>query len=220
MDWVTFKKNLKLFWWFIWEDDSVWSWLVNVVLAFVIIKFIVYPGLGFLLNTGYPIVAVVSGSMEHDGNFDQWWSSAAICSTNERCTQEQFYAEYNISKEEFRNFRFRNGFNKGDIMVLYGVKTKDLKIGDVLVFNSFKPDPIIHRVVRIYEMNGMPYFQTKGDHNPKSFDQLGGIDETRIQENQIQNTGKAVLRIPYLGYIKIWFMNLICLFGNFNFCIV
>ena len=46
-------------WWFLWEDDSVWSWLANIVLAFVLIKFIVYPGLGLALQTSHPIVAVV-----------------------------------------------------------------------------------------------------------------------------------------------------------------
>ena len=50
-------------WYFIWHDDSVWSWIVNIILAFLLIKFIVYPGLGFLLETEYPVVAVVSGSM-------------------------------------------------------------------------------------------------------------------------------------------------------------
>ena len=62
MDW---KKIWKKTWWFIWESDSIWSWIVNIILAFVIIKFLVYPGLGFVMQTSHPIVAVVSGSMEH-----------------------------------------------------------------------------------------------------------------------------------------------------------
>ena len=64
-DW---RKILKRVWYFIWEEDSIWSWLVNIILAFVLIKYVVYPGLGFLLGTSHPIVAVVSGSMEHDGS--------------------------------------------------------------------------------------------------------------------------------------------------------
>ena len=71
------KKVLKGIWYFIWEDNSFWSWIVNIILAFVLIKFIVYPGLGFLLGTGFPIVAVISGSMDHSlsgnnicGNFN------------------------------------------------------------------------------------------------------------------------------------------------------
>jgi len=103
------KDKLKKLWRFIWEDNSIWSWLVNLVLAFVLVKFIIYPGLGLLLGTGYPVVAVVSGSMEHDGGFDNWWNS-----------QENIYNELGITKKEFKDFRFKNGFNKGDIMVLIG----------------------------------------------------------------------------------------------------
>jgi len=198
MDKTKLKHILKKTWWFIWEDDSIWSWIVNIILAFVLIKFIVYPGLGLLLNTSYPIVAVVSGSMEHDGNFDNWWNG-----------QEDWYLGHNITKEEFSNFNFKNGFNKGDIMILYGKKPGNIKLGEVIVFRSGRPDPIIHRVIRKWELGGKYYFQTKGDHNVDSIKSLG-LDETNINEEQL--LGKAVIRIPLLGYIKIWFVELINLF--------
>ena len=67
MDKKKFINILKKTWHFIWEDDSVWSWIVNIILAIVLIKFIIYPGLGLVLGTSYPIVAVVSDSMEHSG---------------------------------------------------------------------------------------------------------------------------------------------------------
>ena len=63
---------LKKTWDFIWNSNSVWSWILNVVLAFILVKFILYPGFGFLLQTSHPVVAVMSGSMEHNGNFDEW----------------------------------------------------------------------------------------------------------------------------------------------------
>ena len=63
------KSTWQKIWYFIWEDDSVLSWIVNIILAFVLIKFIVYPGLGLVFGTDFPVVAVVSGSMEHEGNF-------------------------------------------------------------------------------------------------------------------------------------------------------
>jgi hypothetical protein len=94
-------------WFFIWHDNSVWSWLVNIVLAYVLIKFIVYPGLGLLMGTTHPIVAVVSGSMEHTGGFEDWWASPATC-TNGSCTKEQWYAEREITKEQFRAFSLKN----------------------------------------------------------------------------------------------------------------
>ena len=42
---------------------------MNVVLAFVLIKFIIYPGAGLIMGTRLPVVAVVSESMEHQGPF-------------------------------------------------------------------------------------------------------------------------------------------------------
>ncbi len=210
------KPLLKKTWWFIWEDNSIWSWIVNVILAFIIIKFLVYPGLGFILQTNYPIVAVVSESMEHNGNFDRWWGSSAMCGNTE-CAQKDWYSQTSISKEDFVSYPFKNGFNKGDIMVLYGTKPENIKKGDVIVFKSQRPDPIIHRVVRIEEKYGIFNYQTKGDHNSNSIEG-GGIDETNIGQDRVvgyekyKKASKAVLRIPYLGYIKIWFVELISLF--------
>ena len=170
-----------------------------MLLAFILIKFIVYPGLGFIFGTAFPVVAVVSGSMEHDGSFSDWWLSSAYCSTS--CSQGEWYAGYGITVQQFKEFSFKNGFNKGDIMVLKGVEPKNIKIGDVLVFQSaYGNEPIIHRVVAISgdETTGFVY-QTKGDHN----DDSGNIDK-EIQQDAVY--GKAIFRIPFLGWIKIAFM--------------
>ena len=86
------RKILKKTWYFIWEDNSVWSWIVNIILAFVLIKFIVYPGLGFLLSTSHPVVAVVSSSMEHDRKFDDWWEK-----------NKDWYLQNEINEEEFES---------------------------------------------------------------------------------------------------------------------
>ncbi|MBW3015398.1 signal peptidase I [Candidatus Woesearchaeota archaeon] len=198
------KKIAKKVWHFIWEEDSIWSWIVNVILAFLIIKYLVYPGLGLALHTSHPVVAVVSGSMEHDGSFDDWWDSQAICNEERFCKQKDWYAEYNITKETFKEFPFKNGFNKGDIMVLYGTKPKDIKRGDILIFDINKAVPIIHRVVNEWDEDNRQYFTTKGDHNPDIYPE---INEAKINQEQI--LGKAVLRIPWLGYIKIWFVELL-----------
>lgn len=204
------KKALYKFWDFLWNDDSMLSWLLNILLAFVLIKFIVYPGLGLILQTNYPVVAVVSESMHHEGDFDSWWDNGG-----------SWYEQNNIQKETFAEFPFKNGFNKGDIMVLYGKKAKNIQIGDTIVFISGKPDPIIHRVVIKNEDDPSdPVFTTKGDNyktNPfpigsqfhKVNSLVGAIDETQIKESQI--LGTAFFRIPYLGYIKIGFVELICL---------
>ena len=192
------KRDLKRFWHFIWEDDSIWSWIANIVLALILIKFIVYPGLGFLLQTSHPVVAVVSESMEHNDGFDNWWGNAG-----------KWYSINGVEKDDFSNFPLKNGFNKGDIMVLMGKKAENIKVGDVIVFWSARKDPIIHRVVKRWKADGIYYFQTKGDHNPDSI-RNPALDETKIGEELI--VGKAVLRIPLLGYIKIWFVDILGIF--------
>ncbi len=197
------KKTLKKLWRFIWEDDSIWSWLVNIILAFVIIKFLVYPGLGFVLQTSHPVVAVVSESMEHDANFENWWLNAG-----------DWYISHSINQKDFNVFSFNNGFNKGDIMVLKGKSPGSISIGDIIVFWSARKDPIIHRVVRKWQQDGIYYFQTKGDNyktNPSSISNQF-LDETKISEEQI--VGIAVFRIPFLGYIKIGFVNILDILRN------
>ncbi len=191
---MNWKRISKKTWHFIWEDNSIWSWIVNIILAFVLIKYIVYPGLGLLLGTGFPIVAVVSESMEHNTGFDEWYDN-----------QADFYGGFGISKDNFMSFPFKNGFNKGDIMILKGIKPENVNIGIVIVFKDGKPDPFIHRVISKWKDNEY-HFQTKGDNNPRSI-KNDYLDETNIKEEQL--IGKAVFRIPFLGYIKIWFVELL-----------
>ena len=183
--------KLKKIWHFIWYEDSLASWLVNLVLAFILVKFIIYPGFGLLLGTKFPIVAVVSSSMEHNGlNFDRWWEE-----------RREWYESKNFKKEKFRWYPFHSGFNKGDIMILKGLEPKDIKIGDVVVYESSNyKNPIIHRVVEIKGNEDLK-FVTKGDNN---FD----VDNSLVTEEQIKRTGKAVMRIPLLGWIKIWFVEI------------
>jgi len=177
-------------WYFLWEDNSIWSWIANLVLAFILIKFVVYPGLGLMLGTSYPVVAVVSGSMHHETNFDEFYSS-----------QQYLYDQYSISKYDFSKFPYTNGFNKGDIMVLKGTRPENIKVGDVLVFRTNRPDPVIHRVVEIKQESGKYFFHTKGDHN------LGSLPE-ELSISQERVIGRAAFRIPTLGWVKIWFSQL------------
>ncbi len=189
---ATPTKTLKKVWHFLWEDNSVWSWLANVILAFILIKFVVYPGLGLLLGTAYPVVAVVSGSMEHHGAFDQWWDAHAT-----------IYEKQGITKSGFGNYPFPNGFNKGDVIVLKGLKKENIKIGKVVVFRTSElREPVIHRIVH-YE-DGV--FTTKGDFNKNihSFEQDISTDTI---------IGEAYFRIPLVGYIKIWFVDLMRFIG-------
>lgn len=204
----------KIFY-FIWYDDSAISWLVNIVFAFIFIKFIFYPLLGVVFATPIPVVAVVSCSMEHDytncgdstvmdnlcgipgsgsANFDEFW---------EKCGS--FYDNKEITRQEFEEFPMHNGFNKGEIILLKGIDFKDINIGDVIVFNADKNYPIIHRVVE----KNINTLQTKGDHNKDQIENPT-LNEKTIKQEQI--LGKAIARVPFLGYVKIWATELIYMF--------
>ncbi|MEM3126470.1 MAG: signal peptidase I [Candidatus Woesearchaeota archaeon] len=211
MDFKTIKKWWKLFWHFIWEDNSIWSWIANIILSFVLIKYLVFPVLGFVLNTSYPVVAVVSGSMDHrpeqnllcgkqvdnyDNNFDGYWN---ICG--------KWYETNEIKREEFIKFPFSRGFAKGNVVVLFGEDPENIQVGDVIVFQKKSPVPIIHRVVKKWKEDETWYFRTKGDHNQDVFEAIG---EAKISAHEI--TGKAVFRVPLLGYVKILFVEFIELF--------
>ncbi len=226
------KKILKKIWHFIWHEDDIatfkgfMSLLVNLVLAFIIIKFIFYPGIGLALNTDYPIVGVLSESMEHQlihpcktrnlrinecternqdsyeicGNqytewfhidFDGYWNECG-----------KWYEENSITKQHFNNFKLKNGFSKGDLLIIYGSKPENIEPGDIIVFEASRQYPIIHRVVKKYEEDNQVYYQTKGDHNKDSINDIG-LNELKIPHDEKIFKGKAIFWFPYLGYVKI-----------------
>ncbi len=201
--WQKTKRVLGAIWHFLWHEDSVLSWIANVIVAFVLIKFVVYPLLGLLLGTSFPIVAVVSESMEHDGTFNNWWQSSCI-GRQGNTTQATVYEQLGIDKTTFRSYRFNDGFNKGDLMIL--VSAEDATIGDVLIFSApSKSDPIIHRIVEQRDGTSGIVYGTKGDHNCGQDDKV--IMETSISQDRV--LGKAAVRIPFLGWIKIGFVTLV-----------
>lgn len=215
---------LKKFWNFLWYDDSIWSWIVNIIVAFILIKFVVYPILSLLLGTGLPIVAVVSGSMEHkfapiceryvSGGLcisysDTRYEACGVSSQSKKTLTKSEYWQYcgswyssrNISNDTFQNYPFSSGFNTGDVMVVRAKSWNSLKVGDVIVWVATDKTPIIHRIVSIKTENGIRTVSTKGDHNA---DQITGGQRSEITITQAQYVGNAVIRIPYLGYVKLF----------------
>lgn len=200
--------SIRKIWDFIWNSNSVWSWILNIILAFILIKFIVYPGIGLVLGTNLPIVAVISESMEHEQG-DLWFTNdGATCSFGP-CRQKDWYAELNITEENFSKFPLNRGFNKGDLMILIGRNAEDIKVGDIIVFERFDSDaggiiPVIHRVVKITVRSGKIFFQTKGDNNLDSIiDGRMGLNEMQIPSDKV--LGLAGVKIPWLGWVKIKF---------------
>jgi len=193
------KTIVRKIWNFLWKEDSIWSWLFSIILAFVIVKFIFFPLLSLILATPLPLVVVESGSMQHGGifignvlasqeNFDLWWNEKG-----------SWYSEKGIEKEEAEKWAMRTGLDVGDIILVSGYGKP--KVGDIIIFEAGQKHPIIHRVVEIKNISGKIYYSTKGDNNDGQL-----IAETEISENSV--LGKAVFRIPKLGWLKLAFVKL------------
>jgi len=188
------KEYLKKFWFLLWKDDSLKGWIFSVIFLLLFIKLIFFPGLSLITGTKLPLAIVESCSMYHQGNlfsnFNDWW-------------QRHFlkYSEANINQSEFQKFSFKKGFNKGDILFIVGTPAKKLKIGDIIVFQTNRANPIIHRIINIKKQNNTLIFSTMGDNNNGQLS-----SEKKISENQI--IGRAVFRImPYLGWGKLIFFE-------------
>lgn len=134
-------------------DKFTQGWLgtlVYLILGFII-AYGVNFGLGYLLSTSTPVVAVFSNSMVPT-------------------------------------------FYKGDMILVQGVE--DVAVGDIIVFGVMdRPYPIIHRVKEINDGG----IKTKGDNNLY-------VDPWTIQQADIY--GKAVLKFPLLGWVKIIFVEI------------
>ncbi len=173
-------EMIKKFWNFL-KKDTWQSWLVSIALIILIIKFIFFPSLSLLTGSSLPLVVVESCSMYHESSFNSWWSS-----------NKEWYESKGISKLDFQEFPLKSGLNKGDIVLVLG--SKEHSIGDIIIFKSQTQYPLIHRAVSASPLG------TKGDHNTDQLD----LEKSIPQEAVI---GKAVAKIPYLGWIKLIFFE-------------
>jgi len=185
-DW---KKFWKKFWFVVWKDESFKGWIISIIFIFVIIKFIFFPVLNLTTGTSLPLAIVESCSMHHKGNvfsnYDSW--------------QDRHENKYSFDINEFKEFNFKRGFSKGDILFIVGKKPEKLEVGDVIIFDGGQKNPIIHRIVEIKHENGEYLFSTMGDNN-------NGQLSSEINIKQEQLIGKAVFRLaPSLGWGKLIF---------------
>lgn len=213
-------RLIKKFWNWIWNSDSIWSWMIALIIMFLFVKFIFFPVLSLITGSSLPLAGVESSSMDHQIVLDDY-GILGLCgnvfSKNEKVSINfeeywnkcgKWYEDKDITKEVFSNFPLKNGFRKGDIIFVWGRFTP--KVGDIIIFKPNKesqaPRPIIHRIVKIE--NGI--IETKGDHNSEQLTKDNNVyhtDETTITEEQI--IGKAILKVPYLGWLKIWIVDII-----------
>lgn len=191
----SWKEKLYSVYEFVFVEDGPYSIAAFCVVAYFGIRFLVFPLIGFFAGTSLPIVAVISNSMVHG---DGWEESPAMCDGTP-CSQEEFYERQNISMAQFDSFRFDDGFNKGDVMLVRGEDSYE--VGDVVVYQADNRPPIIHRVI---EVKDDETYVVKGDNNYAPMQRTGefNLDESRI-------IGSAYARLPFLGWVKIGLVNAI-----------
>lgn len=173
----------KRVWGFL-QEDSWPSFAVTLVLAFIVIKFVFFPGLSFLTGTSLPLVIVESCSMyHHEDGF-------------ERSFESSVYGDYGLGLGDTIGWDFQNGFSKGDVIFVVGAD--DVDVGDVIIFNGGARYPLIHRIIEDGET-----YATKGDNYRTNSQQLNS--EKKISEEEL--VGKALFRVPAIGWVKLIFFE-------------
>ncbi|MEM2081046.1 MAG: hypothetical protein QXP44_00870 [Candidatus Bathyarchaeia archaeon] len=175
----------------LWHNEYVQTIIVIGLIALFIFGF--WYGLQIALNTPYPALAVISGSMcvPYDGACDGW------------------------------SHPFSHTLHIGDLIIVQGVKPEELNAdypnSDIIVFKKpeYPDELIVHRIVAVDEINGTLYFRTKGDGNshikwpeiptPLEYDPWGTNGIPGIREDYV--VGKVVMRIPWVGHIVLFMRN-------------
>jgi hypothetical protein len=198
---MMFKKARQL--WDKYTDGPIGN-VVYLILGFAI-AYSFNLIMGMALNTTTPVVAVYSCSMEHN-TYNNWWQNCNLAPT-EVCGKNvgdldtmnfddywklcgSWYESNGISKDQFKDFPFNSGLEVGDMIVV--MNTGTVNTGDIIIFSSdIRKFPIIHRVVNASSL------ETKGDNN--------GAPDSIGQKKVL---GKAVFRVPMLGWVKILFTQI------------
>ncbi len=173
----------------LWKNEYVQTAIVIGIIVVVVFGF--WYGSQLVLNTPYPALAVVTGSMcvPYDGACTGW------------------------------THPFAHTLHVGDLIIVQGVNPADLNDdypnSDIIVFH--KPwDPeelIVHRIVKKEVINGTYYFTTEGDGNglkrwpdaPDQNDPWSPFSEDYV-------VGKVIMRIPYVGHLVMFMRNSVGLF--------
>jgi signal peptidase I len=173
----------------LWKNEYVQTAIVIGLIALAVFGF--WYGSQAVLNTQYPALAVVSGSMcvPYNGACDGW------------------------------THPFSHTLHIGDLIIVQGVDPQDLNAdypdSDIIIFHKpSDPDElIVHRIVAVEERNGVLYFYTKGDGNgynkwpatPERSEYDPWNSGHGVPEDLV--VGKAIMRIPWIGHIVLFMRN-------------
>lgn len=172
-----------------WKNEYVQTATVIGIIALIVFGF--WFGSQAVLNTSYPALAVVSGSMcvPYDGRCDGW------------------------------SHPFSQTLHIGDLIIVQGTEpinlNSDYPASDIIIFKKpTDPDElIVHRIVEKEERDGEIFFFTKGDGNsntkwpdiPSSSEYDPWNHGNGIPEDLV--VGKVVMRIPWVGHFVLFMRN-------------
>lgn len=178
-------NNLKR----VWKNEYVQTAVVIGIIAIIVFGF--WFGSQAVLNTSYPALAVVSGSMcvPYNGQCDGW------------------------------SHPFSYTLHIGDLIIVQGTDPTNLKSdypdSDIIVFKkpSDTDELIVHRIVDKEDRDGKIYFFTKGDGNsntkwpniPSSSEYDPWNGGNGISEDLV--VGKVIMRIPWIGHFVLFMRN-------------
>jgi signal peptidase len=101
---------------------------------------------------------------------------------------------------------FQNGF-----LTFYSSPT-NIQIGNIIIYKSLYGTFVIHRVININYVDGVPHYITQGVDNitnPFPDNRIGlerpyGVPQYDVT-GKVDEFGGFIISIPYLGYISILF---------------
>ncbi len=105
-------------------------------------------------------------------------------------------------------------FYRGDIVLVqkadfFGVhefNPDDVQVGDVVVYDAkWFDQPVIHRIIRIAEINGTTMYVIKGDNNDSPDPYY--VTSDQIKE-KVVTFGDNLVVIPKIGYLSLWLRGL------------
>lgn len=210
------------------ENHSLRSWLIYIFFA-ALFAFIIYNAIGLVMGTSFPLVIVLSGSMEPEyyrgdiivlQGVNPETLNAPVIELNHSLKNVpsyeylQTYCSANNSPDialpcDHFKLQVLNrqttliDFSTTELHFLNGEKLSISKEGATVVyFSSQQQKPIIHRTVAVLKTLDGTYVLTKGD-SPKNplIDQEAGITFFATPVSELQ--GQALFKIPLLGYVKL-----------------
>ncbi|MCE4600527.1 MAG: signal peptidase I [Desulfurococcales archaeon] len=102
-------------------------------------------------------------------------------------------------------------FHTGDVVFLEKKNPGEIKIGDIIVYESLDGKYIIHRIIGVYEAGGLVCYVVKGDNNPipdpgvppcPLRNGVRGVPYSRIK-GVVVSVDDVPVKIPYLGGLTL-----------------